>query len=306
MTDRPPSVAVLGSINLDVVLRVTHFPLAGQTISARSMCREPGGKGANQAVAAARAGAAVQMIGAVGRDADGSSLLATLEKERIDCRDVSVVEGCATGIAFILVDDKGENQIVISGGANLTLQPSSPKSAGVYLAQLESPVEAVGSFFKARPRGSIGILNAAPFRPDSRHLFADCDIVVLNETELAAYCGEKDLAATADLTVTLARHLLTNDAQSIIVTLGSAGSMTISRESAFATPAFEVAIVDATAAGDCFCGYLAARLAEGWALPKAVAEAHRASALAVQRPGAIASIPFAADLAGLGDPPSPN
>ena len=292
MTSPPPSpiVRVLGSINMDLVLRVPRFPRPGETIASFGMTRHPGGKGANQAVAAARAGASVTMMGAVGADADGEVMRQTLERERIECSDVRTIAAAATGTAIILVDDTGENQIVVSGGANLLVEPGAPGPASVYLCQLESPLGAVGAFLEGRSPGSTAILNAAPYRADAVPLFAHADLVVLNETELAAYAGGRGLDLDEAQIAASARGLLTRDTQRIVVTLGKEGSIIVGRDQTLRTLAERVDVVDTTGAGDCFCGYLAARMAAGAPLAHAVADAHRAAALAVTRAGAIASI----------------
>ena len=292
-----PQVMVLGSINMDAVLRVARFPTAGETIAAHGFARHPGGKGANQAVAAARAGATVGMIGTVGDDADGAALLDVLRREAIDCRYVRVDRGMATGTAYVLVDDAGENQIVVHGGANLALEVPPNAVNVVALSQLESPLVAVAAFLADRSAGSIGILNAAPHRADGVAIFAQADIVVLNQTELAAYCGASAVPVAVEEVVALARSLLQHATQRIVVTLGAAGSVTVDSDAAMETSAAPADVVDTTGAGDCFCGYLAAHLAQGGSLADAVAVGHRAAALAVAHEGAIPSVPFLADLA---------
>lgn len=284
-------VIVLGSINIDIAMRVKQFPAAGETVVAHALSRHPGGKGANQAIAAARAGAAVAMIGAVGDDADGIEMCEVLERSGVDCRAVCKVPGAATGSAYIVVDDKGQNQIVVSGGANLSVELPPKEPAAIYLCQLESPLDVVADFLQNRPRETIGILNAAPFRPGSSSLFASADIVILNETELAAYAGVAEMSFEDLQIVDLARSLLGHEVQRIVVTLGSAGSVAVSRADFVRTNAERADVVDTTGAGDCFCGYLAAGLAQGqnWAMSLAIA--HRAAGLAVGKAGAISAIP---------------
>jgi ribokinase len=285
------NVAVLGSLNTDVVLRVARLPAAGETVVAHSLSQHLGGKGANQAVAAARAGAAVRMIGAVGDDAAGAELVACLKTEGVDCALVAVDGALPTGTAHILVDDAGENQIAVVGGANRAVR-AARVSAQVYLAQLESPLEAVAALLKERPAGTTGILNAAPFLAEARALFDLADVVVVNETELAGYTGADGGAAD------LARTLLCRPGQTILVTLGGQGSVAVDAAGIRPLPAPPATVVDTTGAGDCFCGYLAAGLARGSSLDDARRAAHRAAAIAVGRHGAIAAIPLASELGG--------
>lgn len=292
---RAPDVIVLGSINIDIVLRVARFPSAGETVVGKSAARHAGGKGANQAVSAARAGAKVAMVGAVGDDADGAHMRETLEREGIDCAAVRIDADTATGTAHILVDDAGENQIVVLAGANRAIELPAPRPAAVYLCQLETPVDAVAAFLRGRPASAIAILNAAPFCSGADALFASAGIVIVNETELAAYARAKGGLASETGTVDLARQLLTHDAQQIIVTLGKAGSVLVGRDHVAWTSTGRVEVVDTTGAGDCFCGYLAANLALGQSLAASIAIAHRAAGLAVGRAGAQASIPMASE-----------
>ena len=289
-------VIVLGSINIDIVMRVRQFPAAGETVVARALGRHPGGKGANQAIAAARAGAAVAMIGAVGDDADGIEMREVLERSGVDCRSVRKVPGAATGSAYILVDDEGQNQIVVSGGANLSVELPPTEQAAIYLCQLESPLDVVAAFLQSRPRGAIGILNAAPFRPGSSSLFASADIVILNETELTGYAGVAEMDLVDGQVVDLARSLLTHEDQHIVVTLGSAGSIDVTQADFTRTHAERAEVVDTTGAGDCFCGYLAASLAQGQNWARSLAIAHRAAGLAVGKAGAISAIPTVTEL----------
>lgn len=289
MTD----VYVLGSINMDVVLRVDALPRPGETVLAAAMSRSAGGKGANQGVAAARAGARAALAGAVGDDEDGRALVALLEAEAVDCADVRVEAGAATGTAHIAVDARGENMIVVAPGANGCARAPAEARARVFLSQLETPLEAVAGLFAARPPGTLTILNAAPFRPEAAALLAMADVVVVNETELAGYCNGKpprSASEAAAMARTLRRGGVT------VVTLGPLGSVTVGDGVEIITPAAEAQVQDTTGAGDCFCGYLAAGLAQGAALQDAIATAHRAAALCVARPGAIPSIPRVADL----------
>ncbi len=289
------TVTVLGGINMDVVLQVSRFPRGGETIIAADVTRHPGGKGANQAVAAARAGASVTMIGAVGMDDDGRALLSQLQAEDIDCNAVGTVPDLPTGTAYVIVDETGENQIIVAAGANATRPDDTEVGDGVLLAQLELSLDAVEAFLSARRSGSIAILNAAPFHPQGRRLMALADIVVVNEIELASYC-EREPPQNSHQASDMAQTLLSETGQIIIVTRGSAGSITVSWEGMSEAAGVAARAVDTTSAGDCFCGFVAAGLAAGQTLADAVDRGHQAAAIAVSRWGAIASIPRLAEL----------
>ena len=336
------SVIVCGSLNMDLVARVDHLPRPGETVVGASLQRLPGGKGLNQAVAAARMGAAVAMVGARGDDADGATLAALLASEGIDTRDLRVRDPRAmpdahTGLAQVIVAADGENSIVVHGGANLTLTaeevgaafavPSSatsgqegsspteppqtePPQAGptqvpgvrVALAQLETPLVAVAAFFEfARDAGVRTILNPAPAVSDALPLLADVDLVVLNETELAIFSAAVAREAGADgirfaRPVDAAMVLLQGRCQGVIVTLGAEGVWLVTGEDAVHFPAPAVTVVDTTGAGDCFCGVLAAGLAQGLDLEAAIARAVAAASLSVTRSGAALAMPRASEL----------
>lgn len=301
-------VVVCGSLNMDLVARVAALPRPGETVGGRGLQRLPGGKGLNQAVAAARMGARVALIGARGDDADGATLAALAADEGIDTRGVAVRDPGAmpaahTGLAQVLVADDGENVIVVHGGANATLTPDEARAAlaavapgvRVALAQLETPPDAIAAFFEAaRARGARTLLNTAPALPEARALFGLADIIVLNGTELAHYAGATSAAEEASA----ARALLGRPGQAIIVTLGAGGAVAVTAEGVTHHPAPEVAVVDTTGAGDCFCGVLAAMLVQGLHLEAALPSAVHAASLAVTRVGAAPSMPRAAELTG--------
>lgn len=295
-------VCVLGSINLDIVVRVPRFPCCGETLIASDVLRNMGGKGANQAVAAVRAGAKVRMIGAVGDDADGRMLVSMLKQEGIDCDAIHVSDRCPTGIAYITVDGVGENQIIVYPGANALAGAGAPVDAHVLLAQLESPLDAVATFFTHRKPGSVAILNAAPFRREALPLFSGADIIVVNEIELASYCGEENPPQSPQDAADMAAGLLSGDEQHIVVTLGKEGSVTASYSGISFMPGSDAAVVDTTGAGDCFCGFLAAGMAAGRPLATSITDAHRAASISVGRAGAACSMPFFAELTTLDSP----
>lgn len=309
-------VVVCGSLNMDLVARVATLPRPGETVAGRGLQRLPGGKGLNQAVAAARMGAKVAMIGARGDDTDGAALAALLAGESVDTRYIlrrdvgsSGAPAMHTGLAQVLVADDGENAIVVHGGANTTLAPDEARAAlaavlpvgasdvagpssPVAVAQLETPPATVAAFFEAaRSRGARTLLNTAPALPGTHDLLALADIVVLNETELAHYAG----AVTVD-PAAAARRLISRPQQTIIVTLGAQGALVVTADAVMRHAAPTVAVVDTTGAGDCFCGVLAASLAQGHDLAAAVPRAVAAASCAVTRVGAAPSMPRAAEL----------
>lgn len=301
-------VVICGSLNMDLVARVAVLPRPGETVAGHGLQRLPGGKGLNQAVAAARMGAEVAMIGARGDDADGAALAALLIAEGIDVRGLCVrLPGAAgpahTGLAQVLVADDGENAIVVHGGANATLTPAEGRAAlmaawpdegtaraeRVAVAQLETPPATVAAFFEAaRARGARTLLNTAPALPGTQDLLALADVVVLNETELAYYAG----AITEDPAAAV-RRLISRPQQTIIVTLGAQGAVVITADAVMRHAAPTVTVVDTTGAGDCFCGVLAASLAQGHDIAAAVPRAVAAASLAVTRVGAAPSMPYA-------------
>ena len=287
-------VAVLGSINLDVVIGVAAFPKAGETIMSRSVVQTSGGKGANQAIAAARMGVKVAMIGAVGDDEAGAMLTRVLSDNGVDVSAVERLEGEVTGVAHVVVQARGQNMIMVHAGANGRVTPEQAAyatPAKVCLAQLETPIEAVDAFLKhGGDRGSVCILNTAPAAAGAEDLFRRADILVLNETELATYAGKK-----GDV-LTRARSLIARPGQNIVVTLGKAGARAVSANWDLQVLAKAARVVDTTGAGDCFCGVLAAAISQGVPLAEAIARANAAAGIAVGRPGAAVAMPTLAEL----------
>lgn len=279
----PARVTVLGSINVDTILRVEALPGPGETVMASVSNRLPGGKGANQAVAAARMGAAVAMVAAVGEDADGAWMRGILAADGIDVTGVRTVVA-PTGAATIAVDRAGENLILVAPGANAALVPLHLPSAipGVLLAQLEVPVPVVEAALSRA--GGMRLLNAAPAVPEAAALFGRCDVVVVNEHELACYAGTGDPEAAA-------RRLLSHRGQTIVVTLGAAGAVAVRGDGVLRVPGRRVVPIDTIGAGDCFCGALAAELASGVAMAPALAIANAAAALCTLSQGAVPAMP---------------
>jgi ribokinase len=294
-------VCVLGSINLDNVCRVSRHPAPGETLIADSFERFAGGKGANQAVAAAAWGAATALIGAVGRDEAGEQLISHLESRGVDVSAVARLGGTPSGQAQICVTPAGENTIVVVGGANLALTPANVEAAKatgcrVFLAQLESPLEAIEALFAGPGRDRITILNAAPAVEAARSLFPLADIVVVNEVELALYAGGA-ASAEAMEAIAPARRLIIREDQTIIVTLGAAGALAVTAGDHVLVPGRQATVVDTTGAGDCFCGVLAAALAKGSPLPEALSLANQAAAVSTEHPGAAVPATLRADVA---------
>ncbi|MGB0507744.1 MAG: ribokinase [Pikeienuella sp.] len=295
-------VLVIGSINIDLVAPVQALPRAGETVSGGDLAAHLGGKGANQAVAAARSGAVTAMIGAVGRAHFGLNPLTAMAEYGVDTSGV-ITTGGPTGAALIGVDAKGENQIIVSPGANAhVLAPTDLPAARIGLSQMETPPMATAQVFAAiRANGGQTMLNAAPaiFPPDA--LIAETDILIVNETELATLSGCEVGADTSDADLYNAMRNLSlqrSSPMTIIATLGSRGALTLEDGNTWATPAFPAIPVDTTGAGDCFCGALAACLAEGKDLDSALKYAACAAAISTETHGAAPSMPDRAAIIG--------
>ena len=293
-------VEILGSLNLDVSFSCQVLPAPGETVLCPNVYSGPGGKGLNQAVAARRAGVKVKMAGAVGADSNGESLLSFLAAEDIDSYGIVRCTDTATGLAHIVVDQSGENSIVVASGANMYASPPArePDDAScVYLSQLEIGIEVVGAFLSdGRRAGSTTILNAAPAVPGASAIFDFADILVVNEHELSQFsgmaCADRDEYSITEA----ARKLIQRADQTIIVTLGACGTQIVNSNATLRLPAHPANAVDTTGAGDCFCGVLAASLAAGLTVRDAVQRANKAASLAVQRTGAANAMPFEAEI----------
>lgn len=297
-------VCIIGSLNLDIVCRVAELPRPGETVAGGRVERLAGGKGLNQAIAASRHGAAVAMRGAVGDDDAGRTLLAGLRREGVNVEAVVAIAGTDSGQAYIWVSAAGENMIVVAGGANAALATTQISGAAfddqtVFLAQLETPVDAIRALFESpAARRGLTLLNAAPALAEGRGLFALSDIVVVNETELARYAGLAQAPALVDRIIDAARGLICRPGQLIVVTLGAAGVVAVGADQVHQAPGRPAQVVDTTGAGDCFCGVLAACLSEGARIEDALAVANTAAALSTQRPGASPSMPRRAETLG--------
>ncbi|MEV8521000.1 ribokinase [Dyella marensis] len=278
-------VLVAGSANLDFVVRAAHVPAPGETVLGRGFATFPGGKGANQAVACARAGGApTRMLLALGDDAHAAPIEASLRAAGVGL-DAVRMRGESSGVAFVCLADDGENAITVAPGANAALRPDHlPPLAGVshLLLQLETPLPTVKAWARVACRAGIHVaLNAAPAQALPRSLLDDCQLLIVNEGELAAITGEHDITAGLDAL----------DVAAVVVTLGARGCCARVGSQYLLQPGFAVDAIDTTGAGDTFCGVLVAGLSLGLAYPAALRRASAASALACTRLGAQAGVP---------------
>ncbi len=290
-------IVVFGSINLDLIGKVSRIPRPGETVPGSDFATAPGGKGANQALAARRAGATVKMVGAAGKDAMGDQALQLLAEGGVDLRDVKRLD-VAQGVAMILVDGAGENVIGILPGANAEVSIEDAEGTlaaltdrDVLVVQQEiAPGSTIRALSVARARGARTILNTAPFVGTTREAAKRADIVVANETEFALLAGEGDLAGKME-------GYVRATGRTIIVTLGPEGARARTPDGVvISVPAHKVTPVDTVGAGDTFVGYLAAGLEAGLDLEAAMKRAAVAASLACLKPGAQPAIPTAAEV----------
>lgn len=295
-------VWVCGSANADLILRVPRLPQHGETVTGTEFSVLPGGKGLNQAIAAARMGAGCAFVGCVGTDDHGAMLRAVLADAGVDVRDLRCTSRKATGCALVTVSG-ADNTIVVVPGANDELLaedlPNLSFARGdVVLGQLEIPPETTAEFFRrARARGARSVLNFAPAKDAGRDLLAMTDVTVLNETELAVLVA----VDPADLVHRTVLQRAIERAQRmagewVIVTLGARGCVAYGGGGLHEVPAWAVEVRDTVGAGDCFTGVVAAQLASGASVPDAIHVGCAAAALCVQRPGAAPAMPTAAEV----------
>ena len=303
-----PVVAVVGSINMDLVVKTAELPGAGQTVRGKGSSSIPGGKGANQAVAAARLGAQVHMIGKVGGDDFGEHLLMCLNKNQIDTSGVVVAEGISSGLAIIMVDGRGENSICIVAGANGHMQAEDVLAqeeiiagADVLLLQLEIPVPTVLAAIRlAREHGVKTILDPAPAAADTPPELLNVDIITPNHIEAGIMIGEpiKDVRSAK----TVASALVAYGPEAVVVTIGEKGAVLVDKSDNIRHfPAPKIRVVDTTAAGDAFTGALAVAIARDEKLSDAIRYANAAGALACVKFGAQPAMPSRSEVEDLLD-----
>ncbi|WP_427763015.1 ribokinase [Streptomyces sp. DSM 41931] len=294
---------VVGSANADLVIGVERRPGAGETVLGSDLAVHPGGKGANQAVAAARLGARTALLARVGDDEHGRLLLDSLREAGADTVGV-LVGGAPTGVALITVDPSGDNSIVVSPGANGRLTPSDVRAAAslfhasrVVSTQLEIPLETVMAVVRSLAPDSRFVLNPSPPQPLPSEVLAACDPLIVNEHEAKVILG--DSAGVSDEPEDWARLLLAKGPRSVVVTLGGEGALVASSAGVARVPSVKVEAVDTTGAGDAFTAALAWRLGTGEPLAEAAAYAARVGAATVTKEGAQVSFPTAAEVAEL-------
>jgi ribokinase len=296
-TQMKKNVVVVGSINVDLTIKTGTLPRPGETIIGGTFTTGAGGKGANQAIAAVRAGADVSFIARVGTDSYGQDSVKHLSAEGIDTSHVIHDEQSPTGVAFILVDAHGENSIVVASGANARLSTldienvnAAIRTAGVLLVQLESPLEAVQQAIRCASQGdTLVIVNPAPGQHLSCSWFKDVDVLTPNKIEAEMLTGMK-ITDDASL-VAAARMILDFGIPTVIVTLGKQGVLLATADGTKLLPAYAVNAIDSTGAGDVFSGSLASFLAEGMPIEKAVRKAIASASISVTRMGAQTSAP---------------
>ncbi len=300
-------IVIVGSSNTDMVVRVDHFPLPGETLMGDNFMTAQGGKGANQAVAVARLGGDATFVCCLGDDAFGNQSLALLKKEGMNTDHVRLIQGASSGVALIPVDKNGENTIIVASGANAMLSvedikeaEKDIKEAGILLMQLETPVPSLTYAAQiAHANGVKVILNPAPFpkEPLPAELLENVDIIIPNETEAAYMAGEQITDDASALSVI--HKIQAQGVQTVIVTVGKRGAYTLDEQgSLLLVPSFPVKAVDTVAAGDTFCGGLCVALAKGYSLAEAIKVGNKAASIAVTRVGAQPSVPTANEVFG--------
>lgn len=295
-----PRICVVGSVNMDLVVATPVLPVSGQTVLGGPFATHPGGKGANQAVAAARAGGQVSFVGRVGADAFGDTLRAGLEAEGIDIAHLRVAPEEPTGVALIAVDPSGQNTIIVAPGANAAVTVDDVDAAAeritgadVLLLQLEVPLEVVAhAAALAAEAGVRVVLNTAPAQPLPNDLLACCEYLILNETEAEILTGV--LPSDWESAEAAAARLQEYGARQVIVTLGARGAVLAGPDGVVPQPAFPVASRDAVGAGDAFVGTFSVGVGSGLTAPEALRRAAAAGALATLTSGAQPSLPTAA------------
>lgn len=298
----PHRILVAGSINMDVVTRTQNHPRAGETVMGHELHFLPGGKGSNQAVAASRLNGDVSLVGKLGKDAFGDTMLAFLKQEKLNLDYLTFSETTPTGTAIIVLNAASENTIVVVPGSNGEVNLDEVERVEVdaqtlVVAQFEIPQESTHRLFnRVRSAGGITVLNPAPaaeFYPGLQELV---DYLVVNETELAYFSGNAHVSENVEEISAQARQLQASPEQCIIITRGRQGSVCLHGDTLVEVPGLAVEAVDTTGAGDCFVGALSVALAEGRPVAEALDFANRAAAISVQRLGASSSMPYRHEL----------
>ena len=295
-------VVICGSLNMDVVVQSTRRPAAGETLLGAKVSFLPGGKGLNQAVAAARLDARTAMLGAVGRDGFGDSLRDFLADSDIDSTGVEVINDHATGVALVQVAQH-DNAITVASGANLHFTKEmirdTPRRDEVWVAQFETPIATTEAVLAAaRAAGARTVLNLAPMVPHTTRLLKCVDVAVLNEIELSQATGTKLHSTSPSLAIVAAcEKLRRRGATTVVATLGARGAIVVTADGPTVIPSLKSRIVDTTGAGDCFVGALASQLAAGAIPVEAAHYANAAAACSVERLGAAPSMPTTKEVA---------
>lgn len=299
---RMSRIVVVGSLNMDLVTQTPHLPLPGETVIGRAFTTAPGGKGANQAVAAARLGARVEMIGRIGADDFGRKLRKACAIAGVNTQNVLIDHDAATGVAVIQVDEAGQNTIVVATGANARLTPADIESASAaitsadaLIVQLEISLDSVErALYIARAAKVLTVLNPAPAQPLPRDMLALVDVIIPNESEAAQLTGivVNDWASAESA----ARALHLGNAKLVIITLGARGALALENNRVHRIPAFSIQAVDATAAGDAFVAAFAVAFTSGKSIDDALREANAAGALTTTKLGAQPSLPTRTEL----------
>ena len=293
----PPRIVVLGSLNMDLVVRVPHAPAAGETLQGHSIHSIPGGKGGNQAVSCARQGALVRLVGCIGADANGEALRHALHEDGIDTSAVTTDASAPTGTALVMVEDTGQNRIVVIAGANARVEiddvalAAELQDAAFLIAQFETPiVQVIRAITAAHHAGCRVLLNPSPVQPIDDPLWPLIDTLVVNEVEAQTLAG-RPVQSPRDAAMA-GRSMLERGVARVVVTLGASGAVAVDADGARHHPALPVKTIDTTAAGDTFLGALAVTLASGASLDEGVRLGIRAAALCITQSGAQPSIPL--------------